>query len=157
MGLLAVGLNIKIMRCASMFSRVALELSEIVSSSTPVNSWRSASKPLNLLLPDVSFYWTPHIVFYLRQFTRSFDFLSISNTNTKSSLAKGTPSDASLSADSRWLKTLPRVLFIELYIHITFYSPTSLLEDLQVSLDFIECGESGSLLLEMSRGIGSAA
>jgi hypothetical protein len=158
LGLKAVGFNISMIRGASLFAKKALMLIENVTPFNPVNSWKSSSSMINQIISNAPIFWTPHIVYYLRQFPRSFDFLSFDIQLKKSSLAKGTPSDTHLEADARWLKIMPRVLFIELYILSLFYVPESLVLCLETCLESISDGSvGGELLRQMFRGVGSAA
>lgn len=158
LGLKSVGFNISMIRGASLFAKKALMLVENITPSNPVNRWNSSSLMINIITSNAPIFWTPHIVYYLRQFPRSFDFLSFTIQIKKSSLAKGTPSDTHLEADARWLKIMPRVLFIELYILTLFYVPDSLNSCLESCFESIADGSvGGALLREMIKGAGSAA
>jgi hypothetical protein len=158
LGLKAVDFNISMIRGASLFAKKALMLIENVTPFSPVNSWKSSSSMINQITSNAPIFWTPHIVYYLRQFPRSFDFLSFDIKHKKSSLAKGTPTDTHLESDARWVKVMPRVLFIELYILSLFYVPESLILCLETCLESISDGSvGGELLKEMFRGVGSAA
>ncbi len=48
----AVGVNITRIRAASMFAMKALDLAEIISTSTPVNKWKSESTIIQKLVPQ---------------------------------------------------------------------------------------------------------
>jgi hypothetical protein len=157
LALMATGVNIACIRAASIVTLKALQLVEVVSPSTPVNMWKSKSSIFNSLLPQVSIFWTPHIVFYMRRFNRSFELLNATTTSYESSLARSTPSDSKLPSDALWIKTMPRVLFIELYIKLRFFSSYDIIDNMQRVFDFIDGEFSGTKLGEMRKGGGTAA
>jgi hypothetical protein len=156
LGMKAVGANIVIVRGASLFARAALDIIESPSTTTPVNKWTTSSTRLSTLLPEACFYWTPHVVYYMRIFTRLFQFFEESHFEVRSNLSKKTPKDSFLKPDALWVKTLPRVVFVELYILLNFYSPGKVLDDMQLCFDRIRKGDAGGGLLEMLKGAGSA-
>jgi hypothetical protein len=156
LALMATGANIACIRGASIVTLKALHLVEDVSPSSPVNLWKSTSVIFNSLLPQVSIFWTPHIVFYLRRFKRSFELLNATTTSMESSLAKGTAPDTKLPSDALWIKTMPRVLFIELYIKIRFFKSSDIIDNMQRVFDFVDSELSGTKLGEMRKGGGTA-
>lgn len=155
--LIATGLKITQIRAASIFAQKALKLVEIVSSSTPVNCWKSESSMMNTILPEASMYWTPHVMYYFYQFPRLMDLMKRQSSTDYSSQARGTPPDSGLKSDAILLKAIPRALFVELYITASFYAPDDIISTVQTAFDFINSGKSGTGLSVMLKGAGTAA
>jgi hypothetical protein len=152
LALLAVGVNIVLLRAASLIASKAFALIESPSTTTPVNAWKSESDIINKLLPNTKLYSSPHPIFFFRQYPTTFNLINGEITHSNSD--RSTPNQSNNPPDSGLIKAFPRFLFEDFYILAQFYSDDLIVETIQRAFDHIH--STGSWLEFMLRGAPSA-